>query len=119
MLAFLAGRYERLLWGAAAIVIAVIVNRVGVEPVLRARRVERGPHAPVQRAKIRLLDLQGRFGEQALRSDDRLSVGGPAVACAVRYRTLPAACESLTCAFGALGRTRTCAHGSGGRCSIR
>ncbi len=48
----------------AAIVIAVVVDRVGVELVQRARAANAGDHARVEGAEIGLLDLQRRFGQQ-------------------------------------------------------
>lgn len=50
---------------SAVVVVAIVVDGVGVELVLRARRVQRRPHPIVDSAEIRLLDLQRRFGEQA------------------------------------------------------
>ena len=49
---------------AAAIVIAVVVDRVGVELVLPRAARRRRRSCAIQGAKIRLLDLQRRFGEQ-------------------------------------------------------
>ena len=48
-----------------AVVIAVVVDRIGVELVLCARRSDRRHHASVERAEGRLLDLQRRLCEQA------------------------------------------------------